>query len=242
MNETRDTLIDTIRNNPIPAAITGFGLVWLLMNRSKSAAERGYGSRSGAQGSEGRQGQGRGLIDQAQSGVSAALGSAGSRVSNTARQVSDAASRGIHQAADAAGQAVHSATDAASSLAHRAQDAASHLTEEAEHVASTVAEGTKRGARKAEEAFQHTLQQNPVAVGAAAVALGAIVGFALPRTQGEDRLMGSTRDRVLEQAGHVAQEATASVEQLADRALESTKNGIHDTKNGVRESGSGASI
>src|SRR6202044_1914303 len=37
MNSTKDTLIETVRRNPIPAALTGIGLAWLLMNRSSSA-------------------------------------------------------------------------------------------------------------------------------------------------------------------------------------------------------------
>ncbi len=38
------TLLDTIRNNPLPAALTGVGLTWLLMNRSSgpSAPSAGY--------------------------------------------------------------------------------------------------------------------------------------------------------------------------------------------------------
>ena len=34
MNDTRESLVETIRQNPIPAAFAGIGIAWLLMNRS----------------------------------------------------------------------------------------------------------------------------------------------------------------------------------------------------------------
>jgi hypothetical protein len=38
MNDVRDSLIDTIRQNPLPATLAGVGIGWLLMNRSRSAS------------------------------------------------------------------------------------------------------------------------------------------------------------------------------------------------------------
>ena len=43
MNTTRETIVETVRNNPIPAALAGFGIAWLLMSRS-SAAKRASGN------------------------------------------------------------------------------------------------------------------------------------------------------------------------------------------------------
>ena len=40
MNTAKDTLIDTVKQNPIPAALAGIGIAWLLMNRSSSARRR----------------------------------------------------------------------------------------------------------------------------------------------------------------------------------------------------------
>ena len=34
MNDSKQTLLDTVRANPLPAAIAGVGPAWLLMNRS----------------------------------------------------------------------------------------------------------------------------------------------------------------------------------------------------------------
>ena len=44
MTTARDTFVDTVRQNPIPAALAGIGIVWLLMNRSRSAPKRESGA------------------------------------------------------------------------------------------------------------------------------------------------------------------------------------------------------
>ena len=212
MNETRDTLVDTVRNNPVPAGLVGIGLVWLLMNRSRSKQERGSASNGPSLGAQG-------LLQP----VEAALSSAGSRVGRAAHQVGDAASSAWRQTADAASGAVEGVSDKASSLAHDASDAASHLYEQATDVAATVADSTKRGARSVEQGFKTQLQENPIAIGAAALAIGAVVGFSLPRSEREDSLMGEARDRLLHDAGDMAHDAARSAAQLAERAVESAK-------------------
>jgi len=213
MNDTRDTLVDTIRNNPIPAALTGIGLAWLLMNRSSSASGRAGRSQFDRQ---------NGFGDLAD-GFGDSVGNARAAVGNAAHRATDAASRGLHRATDAVGGAAHGASEAAMDIVHRAGSAASHLAEQASDAASSVAEGASRGARRVEQGFQTTLQDNPLAVGAAAIALGAVVGFSLPRTQREDALMGEARDRVLELAGEAAHDAAASVGQLAEKTVETAK-------------------
>ncbi|HEX2671177.1 MAG TPA: DUF3618 domain-containing protein [Polyangiaceae bacterium] len=216
MNETRDTLVDTVRSNPVPAALVGVGLVWLLMNRSKSSQQRNGGG-AGAVNSTNR---GRPLLEQAKHLAEGAE----SAVTGATRQISDATSAGFHQAVDAVGSAIHGASDATVGLAHGASDAASHLADQAGHAASSVAEGAKQGVKRVEDGLRTQLHDNPMALGAAALAIGAVVGFSLPRTQREDALMGDTRDRLLNQAGNAAHEAASSAGQLAERALESVKN------------------
>jgi len=217
MNETRDTLVDTVRNNPVPAAIMGVGLVWLLMNRSKSSKASGESDLNG--GSNGGSNGGRQVVGQLKQAVSGA----GSAVSGMGHQISDATGKAFDQASDAAGSALHGVSDAAMGLAHGASNAASHLAEQASGAAVSVARGAQQGAKRVEAGFQNQLHENPLAIGAAALAIGAVVGFSLPRTQREDQLMGDTRDRLLHQAGDAAHGAATSVSQAAEKALEAVK-------------------
>lgn len=207
MNETRDTLVDTVRNNPIPAALTGIGLVWLLMNRSKGSKVRGENASNGG----------------AWDGVKQAVSGAGNAVSSAGHQISDATGKALGQASGTAGSALHGMSDAAVEFAHDASDAASHLAEQASGAASSVAKGAQQGVKRVEAGFQTQLHDNPMALGAAALAIGAVVGFSLPRTQREDQLMGETRDRLLHQAGDAAHGAAASVSEAAEKALQTVK-------------------
>ena len=53
-------------------------------------------------------------------------------------------------------------------------------------------------------------------VGAIAVAAGAAVGMALPSTPQEDRLLGETRQNVMETAKETAQEVSEKVQKVAE--------------------------
>jgi ElaB/YqjD/DUF883 family membrane-anchored ribosome-binding protein len=50
------------------------------------------------------------------------------------------------------------------------------------------------------ESYDHHINENPLAVGAAAFALGAVVGLAIPSTRYEGELLGETRDELLRKA------------------------------------------
>lgn len=75
--------------------------------------------------------------------------------------------------------------------------------------------------------FGKTLQENPLALGAAAVAFGAALGFLLPETAPENRLMGRARDRFAAKAQSAAQDlthkASAVAHEAIDTALEAAK-------------------
>ncbi len=149
MNETKDTLIETIRNNPLPAAVMGAGLVWLLMSRSRDASDRKRGTGPGGRRSEafGQFGyagesrgdaastQGGGMFDDAASAATGGLHKATAAVASVA-----------HDARDLAGRVATSTSDGASHLAHKVGEAASGIAQGASGAASTVAEGASDAA------------------------------------------------------------------------------------------------
>jgi hypothetical protein len=66
--------------------------------------------------------------------------------------------------------------------------------------------------------YEHYIKENPIAVGAVALAVGAVVGMAIPLTKAENQYMGEYRDNVLEKAQTAAQDAIGSVKQMATEA------------------------
>ncbi len=285
MNTSKDTLVDTVRQNPIPAALMGIGLAWLLMNRSSTASQRRSGNGAGDRGGrsfdrgEGRSygrdsesyyptqgGRGRSEMAGSTSGIGGAVDAAGQALSGVQHRVSDLA----HDATDAAGSALrkakeatastlgqaadgvsnlaHDVRDQASSIAHRAADGVSHLAHDAaetsshlwhdatdaggrayERVASTVsdvAHEVPRQARRAERAAEGAYMDNPLAVGAAVLAAGALLGMALPRTNREDALLGEARDQFLVNAKQVAHGALETVQHMGEDAAQNVKGAL----------------
>jgi ElaB/YqjD/DUF883 family membrane-anchored ribosome-binding protein len=94
------------------------------------------------------------------------------------------------------GQVKHTATE----LMHGTTDTVSNLTHQA-----------KEGAMRAGRGFQQLVEQNPLAVGAAAVAVGAAVGLMLPSTQIEHEYMGDASEKVVDRAQQVARDAMDKV-------------------------------
>lgn len=66
--------------------------------------------------------------------------------------------------------------------------------------------------------YEHYIKENPIAVGAVALAVGAVVGMAIPLTKAENQYMGEYRDNVLEKAQTAAQDAIGTVKQMATEA------------------------
>lgn len=77
---------------------------------------------------------------------------------------------------------------------------AGRATERAGEWADETRDAVQRTSRRARNQFSRMLDTNPLAVGAAAIALGAIVGMAFPETERENRWMGETRETVVDRA------------------------------------------
>lgn len=83
---------------------------------------------------------------------------------------------------------------------------------------------TRRGAPASPQARQGLdtlIQQQPLLLGAAGLALGALLGGLLPRTETEDRLMGDARDQLVERGRAAVQGGAAEVkDRVADEVGE----------------------
>ena len=73
----------------------------------------------------------------------------------------------------------------------------------------------KESALRAGRGLQHLVYENPLAVGAAAVMIGAAVGLALPRTRIEHEYMGEASEKLVDKAQQVARDAMDKVKTVA---------------------------
>jgi hypothetical protein len=238
VSEARASLIDTIRENPIPSAMVGIGLGWLLMNRRSHPQHRTryteryqgtmqyYPSHPAYRGDamamrsgeyydregEGMMAQGQRRANDAMHRTQDAAGHMASRMQETA---GDAASRAQEAAANVASRV----QDTASDVADRVQDAAGTAVHRAQDTAGMLAERTAFQAQRVEDRFRNALRDNPLGVGALALALGTAVGIALPGTERENELMGEARDSLVERAQEKASETLDKAQQVAGEVM-----------------------
>jgi len=199
--EAGSGIVDTIKANPLPAALTGIGPGWLLVSaRQQNPAQPHYRAEDYRITNEhapiAREYPLRDDEGTDDSSAGEALGRARDKVGETATQAQD-------KAGDLAGRT----KDEASQLGSRTRERAGRLGSQARYQAGRAGSG-----------FQRMLHENPLTVGTLAVGAGAAIGLAIPETSKEHEVMGEARDTVVEKAQEKAQEAQQRVQRVAEEA------------------------
>ncbi|MFN4100506.1 MAG: DUF3618 domain-containing protein [Pararhodobacter sp.] len=179
--------------------------------------------------------------DDSHSGGSDNGPSLGERASDAAHSMGERASGAAHKVGDAVGDAVHgiedriagardSAADSASHLRDRLYHGTEHLTEaareriaEARHRAMEASRAAAPAMRKqwqsGRDTAVHFFEDQPLIAGALALAVGAAIASALPRTKTEDDLMGEQSDYLIHEAERIFEEEAAKAMKVGKAAL-----------------------
>lgn len=222
---TSRSVTEIVKANPIPALMAGIGLAWLWAS-SRRASSSTNGSRSSAR--NGTQGTYRvggtdlgsadsdtpGLedrVNEAWIGAGDKLSEAANAVESTASEVVQKASEIIDHAKSKALAATHSARDKVDHLAHSTSEAAKHISHDVKEQAVLL-----------EERAERLYQDNPLGVGAAVIAVGTVLGLAIPITRREKELMGPTRDQWFGEAKQYAHGALDTVHDVANHLADDT--------------------
>jgi len=137
-------------------------------------------------------------------------GSALDKVRDVAQQARDKVREGGEKITEATRGAASQARD----LAQDAKQSVVDVAHKARDTASDWSHRAGRETRQIKDRGEQLFRANPIAIGAAALALGTIVGLAMPRTEREDEMIGGKRDRVLGKAQEVAHEAFQKAEEV----------------------------
>ena len=190
--EARSGIVDTVRANPLPAALTGIGLGWLLMSaRQQNSAQARYRDDAYRY-----------------------------RPTNEYAPVAAGYPLGEDEGAEGAspGEALGRARDKVGETATQAQDKAGDLAGRAQDKAGDLGSRIRQQAGRAGGGFRRMLNDNPLTVGTLAVGAGAAIGLAVPESAKEHEVMGEARDTVVEKAQEKAQEVQQSVQRVAEEA------------------------
>jgi len=163
--------------------------------------------------------QATGAVKDAARRSSERVGELASQAGEVASQAGDAvrgaARRGTERVGEIAGQTSSAVRDAARRSSQRVAD-----------LARRGREGVGDMAYRTQNQFDRMLNENPLALGLAALALGAVVGMALPSTETENEYLGETRDSLVDKAKNLAQQTaeqiTSNVEQMASTVKDQT--------------------
>jgi ElaB/YqjD/DUF883 family membrane-anchored ribosome-binding protein len=244
--EARTTVMDTIRENPIPAAMIAVGLSWLLFNGRKRTVEydryttgtRPVVGRSNLYGADygtaayGTTGYPASSADYGESYGGAyanqtpyVSGSYATEEEGRLAQLRDRAGDLGSGVRDRAVDIKDRAQHLAGSAADRTQDLAHNVADRTQDLAQNVADRTRRVSGRVEDKFY----DNPLAIGAVSLALGVAAGLATPTTDTEVRLMGDARDRLVDRVKDVAQETAEKAQHVAERVVDETKHTVAQT-------------
>ena len=85
---------------------------------------------------------------------------------------------------------------------------------------------TRQTARRAQNTLRRTWDENPFLIGAAAAVIGALVAASVPATESENRLMGETRDNLVEGVQQVVKDKVQAVENAATNAVSQVQQAV----------------
>lgn len=194
---SRSNAFRVVRDNPFPMALIGIGAGLLVYQAYSHTGRRPGGYNRDRRQLTGR-GEGesssRGVVSRAYDGISEGAGSALETVSEKANATYDTVSGALSTAYTGAGDA-----------AHRAYDRLGEY-------------GTK-----AHEKYDEYIEENPLAVGAVAMAVGAAVGFAIPSTRYENKVMGEARENLVQKAQDAAGTLVDKAKQTASEVGKTIK-------------------
>ncbi len=246
-NVGRSGLVETIKQNPVPAALAALGLGWLWTQRSSGSPEhqRDYrvDYRGGYNGGRSYYAGGQPSYRGGQmSGGTAAYGyGRGQGSYERGHEYYGSGQQGDDSVGDKVGDAAGQAKDKVTDVAGQARDQVGQFAGQAQEQVGEWSDQVQYGAQRAMTRFDQMLHENPLGVSAAAVALGLAIGMSLPDTPVEDRLMGEARDNVMEKAQSAAQETMQKVGQVAQQVQQSATETAKDAaqKQGLTSSPSG---
>jgi hypothetical protein len=253
---------ETLRDNPIPLALIGVGLGWLLFHNVR--ATRGTATRYSRRLRDGMSDAVSGVGDTVGSAAgtvtervkgwvgggsgeryatggeayartkSAGAQRAGAARTENERHMAGAAASGGGGVASRAADNGRSAAGAAGDYAGQAYETVGHYAGAAYDTAGEVVGQAGDYAARVTDRFGQVVEDYPLAVGALGFLAGAVIAAALPSTRVEDELLGETRDDLWRQGEGMAREAWERAQQAASGAADAARDAVGEVTEAAR--------
>ena len=226
VNETGHGFVGRIRENPIPAAMIGIGLGWLLFGGRRDEEtvwDRSYVTGGNWDGTAYVGDISATTPRLAQDDAAGGIGESVSREPGVVDRVKERVSGIGETVRDTTSGVAYSAREHVSDVGERVGETASTLADRTRHIAHNVSDGTRHRMHMATDRFDQTLDENPVAIGMVALAVGMAAGLAIPESRREREMMGQYRDQLVDRVRETVDETRERVQNVAERVVEETK-------------------
>jgi uncharacterized protein YjbJ (UPF0337 family) len=235
-------VLDTIKRNPVPAALAAIGLGWLFMEARGNGGQydrkmyrdsgRYYGGQQSRRqqygGQYGSQYGDRYAYRSTQSGSTDYGYYPSYEEQGRMEQAGNQAREAVSNVGERASDAVDQARERVGDMTSRVGEQAGQFADQAQQTAQQAAEEMQYRAQMVKGRFGEMLEDNPLLIGAAALAVGAAVGFAFPSTQKENELFGEARDNLMESAQGMASDTMQKVQRVAEETADAAKDAARD--------------
>lgn len=205
-NEFVHNLGGAAKNNPLPVALVGIGLTWLMALGRQPAQHRGYGAYDSESAGPGVREKASGML----------------------RGASDRLSSAKQQLSDKMGSMREGASSGMSSMRDSASGSMSSIRDRASQVTGTAREQWER----ARGGIDYMIHEQPLALGAIGIAIGAMLAAAAPRTRTEQELMGEASRDLVEKTKEAAAPHLAQAKETAKQAAETVTSGMKSKVDG----------
>jgi ElaB/YqjD/DUF883 family membrane-anchored ribosome-binding protein len=184
----------SVKNNPVPVALMGIGMAWLMATGNRKP---GYAYTSPEDMQTGSSGPG--MMQRASEGMSSAK---------------DKVSQATHSARESIGSMAQSARERFGQVEQGARERVGQMGQ----TARGQMERMRYQAERMRTGYDSIVRDQPLVLGAIGFAIGALMAAGLPRTRHEDELMGEASDRLTERAKDTGKEQLEKAKQVATAA------------------------
>ncbi len=242
-------LLQSVRGNPLPAAITGIGLTWLMasnprpgtVTQTQAAPAGGPSFNAGgypAMTARIREAEG-GVVrrpDEAEHDYAVRLDDARGRALGLQRHQEDTSESFAQRIAHALGAAQQAVAGRAGDLRDGASGAVGSLGSFASGLGQSVGDAAQRAggamaqggqaAGQAGGSLVSALTESPVLLGALGLAAGALLGALVPQSEREEAALGQLAGQAREGARSLAQTAVDSGAHVAQAVLDKGRDSV----------------
>ncbi len=252
------SLMDNVRGNPMPAAVTTIGLAWLMASNPRSPASGTVGSSAAPPARLPIYGHDdhfatRARLDRVKESVARVANEpehAYSARLNMARGEAIGLARHTDETTESFGERIrHAMTAVQETVTGKAHDLQGHASDAAEAAGSAAstfgasAQGVLQdaasyaggavasGSRSAGQAGGNliaAISESPVLLGALGLAAGALLGALLPHSEQEEAALGGIAGQARDAVRNLANEGMERGGRVVQAVADTAKSGVHD--------------